>query len=55
LNSSLIEPITTKELNQSAQRPLKCGLITKKLENDFNFTPSKTISDIKAAKYQTEL
>ena len=55
LNSSLIEPITTKELNQSAQRPLQCGLITKKLENDFNFTPSKTISDIKAAKYQTEL
>lgn len=55
LNSSLIEPITTKELNQSAQRPLKSGLITKKLENDFNFTPSKTISDIKAAKYQTEL
>ncbi|MBC8322719.1 MAG: SDR family oxidoreductase [Candidatus Marinimicrobia bacterium] len=50
LNTSLIEPITTKELNQTAKRPLKCGLITKKLENDFNFNPSKTLSDIKAAK-----
>jgi len=55
LNSSLIEPITTKELNQTAQRPLKCGLITKKLENDFNFTPSKTELDIKVAKSRTEL
>lgn len=55
LNSSLIEPITTKELNQTAQRPLKCGLITKKLEIDFNFTPSNTVLDIKAAKSQTEL
>lgn len=55
LNSSLIEPITTKELNQTAQRPLKCGLITKKLEIDFNFTPSKTVLDIKVAKSQTEL
>lgn len=55
LNSSLIEPITTKELNQTAQRPLKCGLITKKLEIDFNFTPSNTVLDIKAAKSQSEL
>ncbi len=55
LNPSLIEPITTKELNQTAQRPLKCGLITKKLENDFNFTPSDTVLDIKAAKSHTEI
>jgi len=55
LNASLIEPITTKELNQTAQRPLKCGLITKKLENDFNFKPSKTLLDIKLAKSKIEL
>ncbi len=50
LNVSLIEPITTKELNQPAKRPLKCGLKTDKIKRDFNILPSKTHMDIKEAK-----
>ncbi|MCH7612682.1 MAG: SDR family oxidoreductase [Candidatus Marinimicrobia bacterium] len=53
LNDSLIEPITTKELNQPAKRPLKCGLITDKIKRDFNILSSKTHMDIKEAKMRT--
>ena len=53
LNDSLIEPITTKELNQPAKRPLKCGLKTDKIKKDFNILPSKTHLDIKEAKMHT--
>ena len=33
LNSSLISPIKTRDLNQIAKRPLKSGLVTSKIEN----------------------
>ncbi len=33
LDASLISPITTKELNQKAPRPLKGGLVTKQIES----------------------
>jgi len=50
LNDDLIEPITTKELNQPAKRPLICGLKTNKIEDDFNIIPPSTITNIKEAK-----
>ena len=34
LDGSLIKPITTSELNWLAQRPLKSGLYTNKIELD---------------------
>lgn len=39
LNKSLIEPITTAELNQRARRPLKSGLITLKAETELGYKP----------------
>ncbi|MGD8781417.1 MAG: dTDP-4-dehydrorhamnose reductase [Ignavibacteria bacterium] len=39
LDKSKIEPITTKELNQPAKRPLKSGLITLKAETEFGYKP----------------
>ncbi|MFQ6678043.1 MAG: dTDP-4-dehydrorhamnose reductase [Fidelibacterota bacterium] len=50
LNDSLIEPITTKELNQPAKRPLKCGLKTTKIENHFSILPPNTLTNIRNAK-----
>lgn len=50
LDDNLIEPITTKELNQLAKRPLKCGLKTDKIKRDFNISPSITDMDIIEAK-----
>ena len=39
LDQSLILPITTKALNQIALRPLKGGLRTEKITDDFGITP----------------
>ena len=39
LNKNLIKPITTDELNQSARRPLKSGLITLKAETELGYKP----------------
>ena len=39
LDQSLISPITTKALNQIALRPLKGGLRTEKLTDDFRIIP----------------
>ena len=39
LNKKLIIPITTKELNQPARRPLKSGLITLKAETELSYKP----------------
>ena len=39
LDHSLILPITTKALNQRALRPLKGGLRTEKIKNDFGIMP----------------
>jgi dTDP-4-dehydrorhamnose reductase len=50
LDKSLITPITTGELKQSAKRPLRCGLITIKAESELDFKPhsiNETFSIIK--------
>ena len=39
LNSSLISPIKTRDLNQIAKRPLKSGLVTSKIENILGVRP----------------
>jgi len=39
LDKNLIKPITTKELNQPARRPLKSGLITLKAETELGYRP----------------
>lgn len=39
LNPALIAPITTNELNQTAARPLKSGLRTKKVEKELGIHP----------------
>ncbi|HJM48082.1 MAG TPA: SDR family oxidoreductase [Candidatus Marinimicrobia bacterium] len=39
LDSSLVSPITTKALNQRALRPLKGGLRTEKITDDFGIIP----------------
>jgi dTDP-4-dehydrorhamnose reductase len=39
LNSSLIKPIKTEELNQPAKRPLCSGLVTLKAETELNYRP----------------
>ena len=44
LKSSLIKPISTQELGQAAQRPLKSGLVTDKLVKCLNVVPP-TIDD----------
>ena len=36
LNKALISPISTNSLNQAAPRPLKAGLKTKKIEQEFD-------------------
>ena len=41
LDSTFIKPILTKDLNQVAKRPLKSGLISKKLENILNVSSPK--------------
>jgi len=41
LDHTLIKPILTKDLNQIAKRPLKSGLISKKLENILNVSSPK--------------
>ncbi len=46
LDEKLIKPIKTEELNQPAQRPLKSGLKTEKIERDFGITPSVLRNDI---------
>ena len=39
LDSSLIMPISSDELNQIAPRPRKSGLITKKIESELGIIP----------------
>ena len=39
LNADLIKPITTEDLNQSAQRPLNSGLKTDYLKSRLGITP----------------
>ena len=50
LDESLINPISTNELNQIAKRPLKSGLVSKFLSRKIKIKPLKldnSLSDIK--------
>lgn len=46
LDESLITPIRTESLNQSAKRPLKSGLKTDKIEQELEIMPSDLWEDI---------
>lgn len=50
LNKKLIIPVTTKELNQPARRPLKSGLITLKAETELSFKPHSINESFSAMK-----
>ncbi len=50
LDTNLIEQIKTKELKQEAKRPMKSGLITKKIENNFNIKPATVDSSLHRLK-----
>ena len=55
LDESLINPISTNELNQIAKRPLKSGLISKFLSRKIKIKPLKldnSLSDIKKRLYK---
>ena len=39
LNDSMISPISTDVLNQQAPRPMKSGLLTKKIESVLEIAP----------------
>ena len=39
LDSDLIRPILTSELNQAASRPLKSGLRTQKIQKELSIVP----------------
>ena len=50
LDTNLIEQIKTKELKQEAKRPMKSGLITKKIENNYNIKPVSVDSSLRSLK-----
>ena len=50
LDANLIKQIKTKELKQEAKRPMKSGLITKKIENNFNIKPVSVNSSLHSLK-----
>ena len=55
LDESLINPISTNELNQIAKRPLKSGLVSKFLSRKIKIKPLKldnSLSDIKKRLYK---
>ena len=47
LDESLIKPISTSSLNQIANRPLKSGLITKKIESSLGIVPNSVENCLK--------
>jgi dTDP-4-dehydrorhamnose reductase len=51
-DKNLIKKIKTRDLNQSASRPLKSGLITLKAETELGFKPMDTIEALRLLKYQ---
>jgi len=53
LDESLIIPISTKELNQPAKRPLKSGLKTDKIQRDLGIQPTELVSDIEKMKMRS--
>ncbi|MDF1612657.1 dTDP-4-dehydrorhamnose reductase [Stygiobacter electus] len=55
LNTELIIPILTEELNQPAKRPLKSGLINLKAETELNYKPKSIIETLELMKKELEL
>jgi dTDP-4-dehydrorhamnose reductase len=51
-NKELVTPITTASLNQPAQRPLKSGLITTKMESELGFKPMDSTEGLRLLKFQ---
>lgn len=54
LNTELIIPILTEELNQPAKRPLKSGLINLKAETELNYKPKSIIETLELMKNELE-
>jgi dTDP-4-dehydrorhamnose reductase len=50
LDTSLIKPIITEELNQTAKRPLRSGLITLKAETELSYKPRSIRETLKLMK-----
>ncbi len=55
LDKSLISPVTTEELKQSAKRPLKSGLITLKAESELGYKPVSIRESLEAIKRKLDL
>ena len=55
LDTGLIIPITTAELNQAAKRPLKSGLITKKAEANFGYIPTELTKTFELMKKELSM
>lgn len=51
-NKELVIPITTKELNQPAPRPLKSGLTTYKMESELGFKTMDSLEGLRLLKFQ---
>ncbi len=54
LNTELIIPILTEELNQPAKRTLKSGLINLKAETELNYKPKSIIETLELMKNELE-
>jgi len=54
LNKKLIHPILTKDLNQTAQRPLKSGLITLKAETQLGYKPHTILESFEKIQARLE-
>ncbi|NWF51235.1 MAG: dTDP-4-dehydrorhamnose reductase [Ignavibacteriaceae bacterium] len=55
LDKELIIPVLTKELNQTAKRPLNSGLITIKAETEIAFKPRSIIESFQLIKKENSL
>ncbi len=51
-NKELVLPITTKQLNQPAPRPMKSGLITYKMQSELGFKPMDSMEGLRLLKFQ---
>lgn len=55
LDKNLIIPIKTEELNQSARRPLKSGLITIKAQSELGYKPHTIVQTLEIIKNELDL
>ncbi len=55
LDKNLIIPIKTEELNQSARRPLKSGLITIKAQSELGYKPHTILQTLEIIKNELDL